>query len=48
VNDHLTGSEVALELLTSALDGRAELAAIDLNKLEQRADDQRQKVEVKL
>jgi hypothetical protein len=43
----IEGKRLLCCALASALDGRPELAAIDLKKLEQRAVDQRQRVEVK-
>ena len=43
----IEGKRLLWHTLASALDGRAELATIDLKKLEQRAEDQRRKVEVK-
>jgi hypothetical protein len=42
----IEGKRLLWHTLASALAGRAELATIDLKKLEQRAEDQRRKVEV--
>jgi hypothetical protein len=43
----IEGKRLLWRRLASALDGRPELSAIDLKNLEQRAEDQRRKVEVK-
>jgi hypothetical protein len=43
----IEGKRLLWRSLASALEGRRELAAIDLRKLEQRAEDQRRQVEVK-
>jgi hypothetical protein len=43
----IEGKRLLWRTLASALDGRPELSAIDLNNLEQRAEDQRRKVEAK-
>jgi hypothetical protein len=43
----IEGKRLLWRTLASALDGRPELSAIDLKNLEQRAEDQRRKVEVK-